>query len=111
MAITFRIPQVEATRDGSGLVKLDVYAMDGEAVIRHQEVTVPAEAAALTADSKELSADLEKLVLENAPDGFDKSALSAIVAANEMAQAAAAKLQGAIEAVAVKPIGEGELRH
>lgn len=98
MAITFKIQTVEATRDGSGLVKLDVYAMDGETVIRHQEVTVPSEAASLTADSKELSADMEKLVLERAPAEFGKAALTAIVEANERATAAAEKLSAAMDA-------------
>lgn len=99
MAITFKVQQVEGTRDGSGLVKLDVYAMDGETVIAHRDVVVPSEAASVTADSKELSADVEKLVLENAQE-FDKAELAAIVEANEKARLAAEKLTAAM-AVAV----------
>ena len=99
MAITFKIQTVEGTRDGSGLVKLDVYAMEGETVIAHRDVVVPSEAASMTADSKDLAVDMEKLVLENAPSGFDKVALQAIVEANERARVAAEKLAVAMAAV------------
>lgn len=102
MAITFRIEQVEGTRDGSGLVKLDVYAMSGETVIAHRDVTVPSEAASLTAESKTLTSDMEKLVLENAPVGFDKAELQAIVEANEKARLAAEKLTVAMETAKVE---------
>lgn len=102
MAITFKVEQVEGTRDGSGLVKLDVYAMDGETVVAHRDVTVPSEAASLTADSVKLATDLEKLVLANAPADFDKAALGAIVEANERARLAAEKLSVAMAVATAK---------
>lgn len=108
MAITFKVEQVEGTRDGSGLVKLDVYAMDGETVIAHRDVVVPSEAASVTADSKDLAADVEKLVLANAPAEFDKGALAAIVEANAAAAAAAGKLETALAAEKAKAEGKAE---
>lgn len=98
MAITYEILRIEATTDGSGDVSLAVHALDGETVIRHQNITVSAEAALLVAESAKTSTDLENLIIENAPPEFSREALAAVVAANEAAQSAAGKLSVALAA-------------
>ena len=90
----YRLDNVNAMTDGSGLVRFDVWALDGDGVIipsRHKDVMVPQDelSAALQLTGAERVAAVKDLLVQYAGSGWDNDGLDAEAVVNTQASDAA----------------------